>query len=82
MQLDIFYYSLTRHFQNLNIVIERYLVCRNNFIKNDDDCCIGDSFRIITRTVLGLLQEWIWDYYGNGFKIIMGTVLRLLRERF
>ena len=40
---------------NINIVNGRYLVCRNNFVKNDDDYCIGDSyngFRIIMRTVL------------------------------
>ena len=67
--------------RNINIVNERHLVCR----KNDDDYCIGDSyngFRIITRTVSGLLRERFQDYYENGFRIITRTVSGLLRERF
>ena len=65
---------------------DTYLVCRNNFIKNYDDYCIGDSY----RTVSELLQERYQDYYENSFRFyyensfrfITRTVSDLLRERF
>ena len=59
---------------NINIVNKRCLVCRNNFIKNDDDYCIGDSYRMVSE----LLQELFQDYYKNSFRIITRTVLGLL----